>query len=76
MDQTLQSSLLTSDDVAKGPRGTNVPMAVKFNPDGEYSQISLVFASNSYLDCLTADDIVTSLSQQQHFDSQSKKIEQ
>jgi hypothetical protein len=34
MDQTLQSSLLTSDDVAKGPRGTNVPMAVKFNPDG------------------------------------------
>lgn len=37
MDQTLQTSLLTSDDVAKGPRGTNVPMAIKFSPDGECS---------------------------------------
>jgi hypothetical protein len=67
MDQTLQSSLLTSDDVAKGPRGTNVPMAVKFNPDGKYSQMLLVLAVDSDLYYLTADDVVTEC-----FDTQSK----
>ena len=30
----MQNSFLTSDDVAKGPHGTNVPMAIKFSPDG------------------------------------------
>ena len=37
MDLTLDKvhGLLTSDDVAKGPPGTNVPMAIKYSPDGK-----------------------------------------
>ncbi len=32
--QLTRGPLLSSDDVAKGPPGTNVPMSVKFSPDG------------------------------------------
>ena len=31
-----QYGLISSDDVAKGPPGTNVPMAIKFSPDGKF----------------------------------------
>ena len=35
----MQNSFLTSDDVAKGPPGTNVPMAIKFSPDGMFNTV-------------------------------------
>ena len=36
MDQSFicQKGLLTSEDVAKSPPGTNLPMVVKYSPDG------------------------------------------
>ena len=44
MDQSFnsQKGLLTSEDVAKSPPGTNLPMAVKYSPDGKLRVLLLL----------------------------------
>ena len=58
----MQNSFLTSDDVAKGPPGTNVPMAIKFSPDGMFIRVTSVPTQRSESNtCMSLTAVTDSL---------------